>query len=222
VPVYGKMEIALQPFYKYLPKKYADMLLNEGVIRIGTLFDYRRIEELGPASGDKKEGIVTQFFEASKRMGSTEEFPEFVTDNLNISGNIKMTAEPGFRLNVNRSTTDFYIFCASAKYDEKAMKEFGYDACIFVEKPKSFFRCLSRKMNFRSSFVGFFPCMYAPRDYQHTTKSIPNPALLKTPDYEYQNEVRAIWKPTMEGAIKPVTLTCKGLSGYCSAYPAGK
>ncbi len=42
--------------FKFGDEKYIERTVKYGELRIGTLFDYRRHEDLGPAIGDADEG----------------------------------------------------------------------------------------------------------------------------------------------------------------------
>jgi len=49
-----------EPFYKYLSFEHAEMMVNDGQIRLGTLYEYRNIEKYNPEVGDKNEGKLSR------------------------------------------------------------------------------------------------------------------------------------------------------------------
>ena len=46
------------PLYKYIPKRYLDAFLNQGSLKIGTLYEYRQVEAYGNVIGDKTKGYI--------------------------------------------------------------------------------------------------------------------------------------------------------------------
>jgi hypothetical protein len=51
----------LHAIFKYLPLKYAKLLVNSGSIKIGTLYSYMDIEEFGNEIGDNNEGSALEY-----------------------------------------------------------------------------------------------------------------------------------------------------------------
>ena len=45
--------------YKYLPRRYAEALVDGSSIRIGTMHEFRAMEDSDPRRGDREEGIFT-------------------------------------------------------------------------------------------------------------------------------------------------------------------
>lgn len=57
LPIYISKRLR-SPFYKFTEQKYVDSFFESGCLRIGTLFDYHRIETHGNARGDDREGLM--------------------------------------------------------------------------------------------------------------------------------------------------------------------
>jgi hypothetical protein len=65
--------------FKYMRKAHAQRLLSEGVVRIGTLYEYRNIEKHGLVVGDDAEGTKSAVMHVPDlTMTKQEHVPEFV------------------------------------------------------------------------------------------------------------------------------------------------
>jgi len=65
------------PQYQYLRRDFADALLSEGAVRIGTLYDFGREEKHGSELGDESEGIGTVYSDDPVEWGNDEDAPQF-------------------------------------------------------------------------------------------------------------------------------------------------
>lgn len=50
-----------KPLYKYLPLKYAEKIVNEGIVKIGTFVEYKNVEKFGKDIGDSNEGELSEW-----------------------------------------------------------------------------------------------------------------------------------------------------------------
>ena len=64
-----------QSIYKYLERRHTEMMMNEGRIRIGTLFDYRKVEEYDMQRADTNEGKMVFVYDIEKEI-NVSELPE--------------------------------------------------------------------------------------------------------------------------------------------------
>jgi hypothetical protein len=55
--------------YKYMKQEHVDMFLEDGLIRLGTLFEFRNEEFHGSAAGDADEGKYTKALESLETQG---------------------------------------------------------------------------------------------------------------------------------------------------------
>jgi len=197
----------IYPLFKFLNrKKYSEKFLNEGSIKIGTLYEYRNCEEYTKKVLDEKEGQ----FEITAIIDSEE---DMIGKDLSGFG-FYMMGKPeknkfrfrNITFNSNRNDPNCYIYSTSAAFTTNVLKQAiddGYISCVMIHEPFSFFSRVSE--NFQDSdFMGYHPCIYVDRKIELNYKSdserldllskLPG-ALIKPPDYKNQIEVRAIWKP---------------------------
>src|SRR5689334_6789070 len=65
----------ITPLYKYTKRKYARDMIRKGVVRIGTLSDFRKYWETNKAIGDRNEGQKT--LKNENFTGHGDELPPF-------------------------------------------------------------------------------------------------------------------------------------------------
>lgn len=200
--------------FKYMRREHAARLLREGVLRIGTLHEYRNVERHGAHVGDAEEGskgakLTVPHLEAN----SAADLPEFVRGRIQIGlGTTLEMVNTTFI--VSEDSSDLFIFSCSSSYDPNAMLEMGYEACVKISKPAEFFSAVSHTMRHRGNFEGLFPCVYRDRFTQPGQTHSAHPALLKDPRYAPQREQRAIWSLKASRA-QPVIITCRKAARYC-------
>lgn len=204
---------AQAPLFKYMQRQHADRLLREGVLRIGTLFEYRNIESHGNHIGDAHEGSKGAVLEVDHLVArSKADLPEFVRDRMSVGPGTVVFKNSTFL--VTEDSPNFFIFSCSAEYDPAAMRSMGYDACVKITDPDTFFRAVCHSMRHRGEYQGRFSCVYMERflhpDKQHGI----HPALIKGPVYAQQREYRAIWRPFSNNP-QPVIITCRKAARYC-------
>jgi hypothetical protein len=95
------------------------------------------------------------------------------------------------------------------------MAEFGYNACVVIERPERFFAAVTHAIRHLGSLEGVFKCQYQPRDVPYDQDQGIHPALLKDPAYSYQNEVRALWRP-LKNAPRAQVIESRKAAKWCS------
>ncbi len=216
-PRYGK-KMGLHTIFKYLPLKYAKLLVNSGSIKIGTLYSYRDIEELGNEIGDNNEGSAFEYSHDKEpkrgdRLNPLERTAIKVGSGMVVANNY---------IERRHNSPNYYIFCASLSNESSIIDNLNrdypkdkYDACVEITNLKNFISNVSTAFSSKAQFVDCFQCVYIKRKY-HYTKSVPHPALIKDPRYSYQNEVRLIWEPKDKlKQIEPEYFTIKSIKTNC-------
>ncbi len=193
------------PIFKYMKLKHAIALLDEGIVRIGTLHEYREIERYGPEVGDHEEGKKTAFLSAEHRIVIdllSDSAPAIFArkilkgwDRFPAGSQIIISMEQGSRLHLTAESPDLYIFCASTEYSLAMMREFRCDACLRIERPQEFFEGLSEAFLEYGTFEIGAEILYGPRERRFESQVDLHPALLKDERYAYQCEFRAVWLP---------------------------
>jgi hypothetical protein len=207
--------------YKYLEPQWADQMLADGFLRVGTLFSYRQMEKLDPERGDLGEGTCTLHSDPSPRTyNSTSELPP-VLRSMSIKVGPRGLATNGANAIVfERHSRDVFLYCVTEQFDPQLMHRFG-GACVCIHNPHKFFAELDSAL--RNTMPNGMPlvkdgvvdrCIYAERR-QNWHSPIPVPeCFIKPRGYAHQREVRALWHPT-QPSISPVNIQCSGILPYC-------
>ena len=136
--------------YRYSTKKYSDSLVEQGNIRIGTLYDFRR-EELGRGIADKSEGTKSIFHDVD--FADTSEMPVGIHPDFQALADLGLNTQSrsGAINNVSAikhfDSPDCFMLCISSNKSRKTMAEFeGADSCVQITESK-FFDAISIALN---------------------------------------------------------------------------
>lgn len=210
----------LPTVYKYTHREHAEAMINEGKVRLGTLYDYRR-QEHGGAIGDTDEGIYKVFsdedFEYTGPSGASPFHRHFIKGE----GHARFQ---GIRFEHRRVTHNAYMFCCSSEFSESMMQKYraepGYDACVRINAPVRFFDEISKVLGREITDWVVGNCVYLKREFHHTQEPDTSPGFVKDPLYAWQKEVRAVWIPKNPENIPAfLDLTCLGIRQFCSHSP---
>lgn len=190
--------------YKYLKAEHLNAFFLTGKIRIGTLFDYRREEDLGSVIGDKEEGLSKVIFENKSdtpfEVNFDEDSPEarHFEHYLRIKGmpGSKAIINPGVRFDTTIHSPNCYIYCTSSKFDPDVMAEYG-GSCIEIFNAENLFYEISQVMKRKRKvlFRGFHPIVYCDRESDYKNPHETSAALMKNIERKRDHEIRAIWHP---------------------------
>jgi hypothetical protein len=180
--------------YKYLKREHAEDILKNGTIRIGTLYEYRNIEDI--ERKDAKEGVQSRFTEISSPIKATkkEHLPGLFKNFFSMKGGTANILSGS--LDKIDIFVDVYMYCMSEIYCETLMKDFGSDACIKIENPIKFISAITdhiREFTFREPFGG--KCVYMDRRQKYKYPNKIPPCLIKETRYKHQQEFRVMWYP---------------------------
>jgi len=206
--------------FRYQPRKYSKQLLNMGIVKIGTLHDFRRNEHR-KGIGDSNEGKKDVLWEIKNVFVNKSSDPN--AKKLRSWG---MAIEDGAQVVINGLITkrsidhpDCFVFCFSEKRSQLVMKEFeGADACLEIIDLKHFFESLTEILNDFTPvvFQGHFPVKYQSRIEPWNHRDWGNsPALIKEPRFAGQYEHRAIWMPASVSDIQPLIVGDHRLTSFC-------
>lgn len=184
----------MSSLYKYLPAKYANNLINENSLKIGTLFSYRNTENYGEEIGDTDEGTRIEYsHDKEQKRGDQLNTLESVA----LRGCSGMTVENNY-VELRHHSEDVYLYCLSKKLSndimDKLNKDFPeekYDACVEIHEPEKFVEAIDALFAHKGRNLGVITCCYINRK-QHYSVPMHHPAIIKDPKYSYQEEVRVI------------------------------
>ncbi|MDD1966139.1 hypothetical protein NPS29_12490 [Pseudomonas putida] len=207
--------------FKYSERVWSDLLLEEGGVRIGTLFDYRRSEHKAGIS-DSVEGKKTvshdiNAYSTKGRSGIDHESikslaPFKIPPSADISlRNVRFTKEFNAR--------DCFIHCTSFALSRNVLEQFGSaDSCVEIHKPAAFYRHITAIINRITPvhFYGYRKVVYGDRNEKFNGEGLGlRPDLIKGLEFSAQCEVRAIWLPKSRKVIKPFNLKDRSLIKFC-------
>lgn len=218
--------------YKYSSKKWRDLFLSEGSIRIGTLHDYRK-KEHSPGIHDAHEGLktishhidewdfsksdhATAYHEAASRaLGLIQIDPGGTSGSISGMSFIKEFNDP-----------DCFVHCTAHSLSKTVMHEFqGADSCFEIYDIAGFYKQLTNSINeiVPVEFGGIRVIRYTSRDETFNGSDLGiSPTWIKGREFSKQLEVRAIWHPKGEKQIAPLEFNDMRLARYGQKVKARK
>jgi hypothetical protein len=196
--------------YKFMEAKYAAKLVEAGVVRIGTLYNFRKEETHGQHIGDRGEGELKYRMGFGDETYSEENMPDFLKGQFQgRPGKIRFVGGSFVR---RESVSDLYVFCVTER--REPLPDYG-DTRIYIPNPEPFFEEIGSVLQAR--FLGFHRCLYEERTRPHTAWRTAGQyhALVKPVRYAEEKEVRALWEP-VSLPIAPFIATASALPRYCS------
>jgi len=207
----------MNSLYKYLPIKFAEKMINENSLKIGTLYSYRDVENYGDEIGDSDEGKRTEYSH-DKEPKRGDQLNPLESAAINVGAG--MIVENNY-VERQHHSENVYLYCLSRTYKtttlEKLNKDFPgekYDACVEIFEPDKFISAINASFGHKGENIGSFDCCYINRK-QHYTVKMPHPALIKDPKYSYQEEQRIIWHPLHKDELKEEIIIVNGISSFC-------
>ena len=128
--------------FKYLEPTWADRMVYDGSVRVGTLYDFRRIESLGAERGDGAEGVRISLTDGRAGTIEGKDLPWFVRESLQIPPGVKFQFAEGAVLKVHQNAADAYVFCTCKNFDKTLMQRFG-GACVEITDTEQYFRAIT-------------------------------------------------------------------------------
>lgn len=192
-------------FFKSMRRQYAEQFFADGKLRVGTLYDFRRVEDYGDETGDAGEG--TKRLYSDQRHVTESTIPAFLQRKIRVgAGNrLDIVIDGDGELAADVQDPDLYIFCVSMDFDRERMRRLGHDACVVIEDT-SFFQHLHNAMKpyIAPESKGVLrDVIYGSRRHFHTQDPGLQMAVVKPERFAYQKEARALWLPHPGLPIEP-------------------
>lgn len=213
--------------FKYSKKVHIDKLVNKGIIRIGTLHEYRS-GEYEEGIQDNQEGLkevnvsVKRLDLASRDPATQRILKKFLGGQIFGEGVIIMNEEsnsPMFTKNI--SSDNHLIFCASFEHTPLVPETFKYDGALTITHPNEFIRLISNKLKqtHNAKLVFFDKVKYQTKveEWNHINYGY-DPMYFKDESFSYQNEIRAIWSVPNNKDLSPQILRIPELREYCKLF----
>lgn len=202
-----------RPVYKYLPKRFADALIFQGKLRVGTLHGYRNIEQHKSGIGDITGGEKNQSLVVDGQVQwNKHNIPEFAGRFVKFDDTSTATFE-NIKFVQPLLSENLFVYCVSQCWDPALLTEFESDACVEIHDLPRFTRALSHVIRYRATYLAARACEYSGREHKYDENET-EPALLKPESYASQREVRALWRPLRLPAM-PFFAQCQRLRNTC-------
>ena len=213
------------PLYKYLEKEHLESFFSTGLIKIGSLYGYRKAEEFGEFIGDKDEGlsktILTSVNQHQFALNDSSPEANFILRHLDVPPerhHVQFQLGAGTQIIASNQSPDYYIYCVSSQFNKETMEKSGYDSCIEILDVEAFFKKISKKIKHKATYQDVCYVNYQNRETDHLNPHFLPPALIKDTKYAFQKEVRALWNPKKE-IKKPLYINVKDAIRFCRVYP---
>lgn len=212
--------------YRYSNKKYNDLLLNDGSLKIGTLHDFRSIEHKAGIS-DPNEGMKTVSHYIDYYSPDNEsEIPsinaramETVTPGMLVLG--KGSSMHNITIAREFKEPNCFVHCSSYVLSADVMSQFeGANSCVEIFDVRGFYRQLTRTINKTTPVEQFLQCRitYKSREENWNGQNFGlHPSFIKEDQFERQYEYRVIWIPASSDSIAPIIINEPKLKKFCRA-----
>jgi hypothetical protein len=214
--------------YKYLRKEHLKNFIKDGSIRIGTLYEFRDIEN--QSLRDELEGRRIIKISSGKQPAhfSEKDFQKLLpmierTEKKNV--HIYVDDKTQFEMQVANA----YVFCTSLKLDSSLYSRFECDAHYAIHKPIEFAKILFNNLNEVKKFI----LCYDRREVKYIDKPITlsernkeqilldrnetfwDTCFSKPKTFSIEHELRMVFVPESKKDVEPIILKCPELRKCC-------
>lgn len=203
--------------FKYIKKEFLASLLERDQIRIGTLFEYRKDENI--ERGDPLEGKGDAYSYIAK--GTFENVTDipypFKTMIMGDGKNIRFvncTFEAPF------DVKDQYIFCTTLAPNKKNMESFECDRCFEIADLHMFTNRILQTLDWHRKLInpviGGDMCIYSKTKILNirSEEDMSQAYFLKEKRLEHQQEYRILFQTAKEDNITGQVMIVPGLRNY--------
>ncbi|ALM89624.1 hypothetical protein AOR13_572 [Alteromonas stellipolaris LMG 21856] len=223
--------------YRFTERRFNTSLCALGILRIGTLYDFRRMEH-GKGIQDQFEGTKKLFtnmtgsrVKSGRRVEMKgpdgEDMVAYLQKDVNgyeygavtsLEDDLKSVKNLSYSSSVNAA--DCYVLCFSTSCDTDVLKELeGSNSCVRIHDIKGFIETLTLAINHKVLIkrVNWMPVVYKSREEHWDGKNLGmNPAFIKGPEFSGQHEFRVVWTPKYKKELKPIFIADYKLGKYCT------
>jgi hypothetical protein len=195
----------MQELYKYCKSEHMEALFDKGSLRIGHLFGWRSSKQSGEMVKDTEDG----------RIALTGNVVFYDPGNINFlivdSDPVVVTGSGAEQKRHFKSTMlrcdDVYTFSTASTYSEEDHRRWldkeGYDACYKIVSIFDFLAAIYLALGDSCFVLCGNACYYDENASNNVFEGTFHPALLKRKaQYGDQNEVRFIWEPEDNAAVR--------------------
>lgn len=179
------------PVYKFVKEEYMDSFFKTGDLRLGTLHNFRKIEEYGINRGDPSEGKNSVFQYVEHHDGGKDGTfaGQFFGKGIVVQNSTIIQ---------HRDWPESYVFCSSRNFSEKLFFEWhakeGTTACYEIWHPLAFALAVQKVIAQRAYFSGLDNVKYVDGHIDGASEDFKIEApFVKPLPYAWQDEFRWVW-----------------------------
>lgn len=185
--------MASELFKYFRDADHAQAMIEAGVVRIGTLTEYRALERAAVSEPEEPAGPITDW-------GDSEE----------------PSATGDWRTTVAEPADDAYLYCASAVASRELAQALGAVACVRIKFASSFRRSVTARLQ-EQGLILPDGHRHGPVSYGESGQA---PAFAKPPALATQQEYRFLWPPrfgddALSRQLAAVVIEVPRLVGLC-------
>lgn len=192
-------------------------MLQKHIFRLGTLYDFRRIEHYGAHVGDAQEGA---FSVNAESMTFDSDFdPQLLTSTQDFQvcwARGCLTDKPNTRV-LSLTIHNLLLFCASHTFDDRAFVDFDADTCIQITDFNAFSQALANALTVPVEKTMVSPCDYVAKSSLTPQTPIPSLAFWKPPEYSRQAEIRLAISVLVD-PVEPCFVYAPQAAQYCKIF----
>jgi hypothetical protein len=220
------------PLYKFLEPKFAQDLISEGSIKVGTLSEYRAMEGHDPERGDGQEGELTLKSPAGRHVYGGDPAtlpPPLRHPGIHIDPGALVTEGEG-AITIKSTIPDLFIYCTTETYDPGYGRRFGSGKridCVQINQPEAFFLAIDAALRAAESTgrmtisePKWGRCEYRDRQHNWERDDLPVTWLLKPAKFQGQREIRVCWTTGPGKPLKCIILKVPAIKPYCTLLRA--
>jgi hypothetical protein len=210
--------------YKYTRRAHAETLAHLGIVRLGTLYNYRDEEQHAVMIGDREEGWKQITETAVDATGDTlSPFARRFIGGPNLTSNT-IIRNCDFAETVE--CPNCWLFCTSEKLSARVMRDLDpkYDACVRLTRPVDFASIIAVELTRRGLIAEYRPeaptaiivrCSYRDRTLPYQQDDGAAPIGVKAPRFADQAEWRFAYLPITPPRENHIDMMLSPLTDCC-------
>jgi hypothetical protein len=132
--------------YKYIMKDFAEDMIKEGKIRIGTGYEYRKDDNKEIQDEDELTGLIRHNIDGTFSDNPAEgekKLPDGLAPYFTMSNSSNIRIE-GMKIKIAHQAADAYMYCVTKTPTKQMMEKFGKNVCIEISSMKDFSDVISK------------------------------------------------------------------------------
>ncbi|MFT7423146.1 MAG: hypothetical protein ACI8UC_001216 [Psychromonas sp.] len=185
--------------FKFIEKEFLDSFFATGCLRLGTIYDFKDIEEHGISRGDHSEGEhhLIRGIDGTVKLTKNKHEP-LISEVFKFEGEGEASIS-NLSIVVPRRCEDGFIFCTSNQYNENLFRDWkredNLDSCYEIVNVRGFIQAVNKAISNSAFFYANSDVIYTEDQIDYQSKHAnAHPAFTKLKNkYGWQKENRSVW-----------------------------